>query len=276
MTAGRVHTQPQSWWGWHGWYNRPDSMSVTRLIRAGNFSARVAGLFWLGLERGASIIVAADPPRAGKTTTLTALLAFAPQDAQAHYTCGWGETFDVPPLEPGQPTYLLINEISDHLPIYTWGPYVVRAFELLQQGYSLASTMHASSTAGVVRQLTVENGVPLHHLARLTFIVPMGVWVREGGVLRRVLEVTFLQPSSSGSPEPQMDRVVRWEPETDRFHVLESPGHRQDVAAWMGMTPEALAEELDRREAYLTGLVAAGVEAAPDVLAAIHAYRTPD
>jgi hypothetical protein len=276
MTTARVHVQPQSWWGWHGWYGHPDAMSITRLIQAGNLSSRVAALLWMGLERGASIIVAADPPRAGKTTTLTALLAFVPEDAQAHYTCGWGETFDVPPLQPGRPTYLLINEISDHLPIYTWGPYVVRAFELVQQGYSLGSTMHASTAAGVIRQLTVDNAVPVHYLSRLTFIVPISMLLHDGEIVRRVSEVAFLQPSAAGAPEPEVDSVARWDPATDSFHVLDDPEHVHRVAGWMQLTPGDLVGELERREAYLERMVADGVTATPDVLSAVRSYRPED
>ncbi len=36
-------------------------MSVIELIQAGNMSARLAALFWIAMERGASLIVAADP-----------------------------------------------------------------------------------------------------------------------------------------------------------------------------------------------------------------------
>ena len=88
---GRVKAlnQPQSWWGWHG-YNHPEAMSITEIMRAGTITPRVTALLWLGMERGASIILAADPPGAGKTTILTALLAFTRPDASVYFTRGWG------------------------------------------------------------------------------------------------------------------------------------------------------------------------------------------
>ena len=67
--------QPESWWGWHG-YNHPEAMSITEILRAGTMPPRLAAALWLAMERGLSVILAADPPGAGKTTILTALLAF--------------------------------------------------------------------------------------------------------------------------------------------------------------------------------------------------------
>ena len=116
--------QPESWWGWHG-YNQPQALSITQIMRAGTFPPRIGAILWLVMERGRSIILAADPPGAGKTTILTALLAFAKPEASVYFTQGWGETFRLPPIEPDDPPiYIMVNEMSDHLPVYSWGPYV--------------------------------------------------------------------------------------------------------------------------------------------------------
>ena len=72
----RAVNQPESWWGWHGW-DQPEPLSITQVLQAGTMPPRLAAAFWLGLDRGASFVFAADPPGAGKTTILTALLAFA-------------------------------------------------------------------------------------------------------------------------------------------------------------------------------------------------------
>ncbi|OGO51358.1 MAG: hypothetical protein A2148_10690 [Chloroflexi bacterium RBG_16_68_14] len=107
----RAVNRPESWWGWHGW-NQPEPLSIVQILQEGTMPPRLAAAFWLGLERGASFIFAADPPGAGKTTILTALLSFAPADTVAYFTRGWGETFDLPPPGDGYPTYLLVNEMS--------------------------------------------------------------------------------------------------------------------------------------------------------------------
>ena len=149
----RVLNEPTGWWGWHGWSDRPTPLSIVEILRAGTLSPELAALYWLALERGASLLFAADPPGAGKTTLLTALLSFLPEEASVYFTRGWGETFDLPPLQDGVPTYILVNEMSDHLPVYSWGPYVQRAFELVAQGYSLGTTMHADTVEEVLEQL---------------------------------------------------------------------------------------------------------------------------
>ncbi len=69
----RAANQPVSWWGWH--WEPPVPMSLVEILQAGNMPPRLAAMFWLALERGASLIVAADPPSAGKTATLNAILS---------------------------------------------------------------------------------------------------------------------------------------------------------------------------------------------------------
>ncbi|MBI1884781.1 MAG: type II secretion system protein E, partial [Chloroflexi bacterium] len=154
----RALNQPVSWWGWH--YTAPVPLSIVEILRAGSMSPRLAALFWLGMERGASVIIAADPPSAGKTTTLTALLSLTPPETMAYFTRGLGETFGLPPPSRKYPTYILVNEMSDHLPVYTWGQHARRVFELLDSGYSLGTTMHANTTAEVIGQIQHELEIP--------------------------------------------------------------------------------------------------------------------
>lgn len=249
--------QPESWWGWHG-YNQPQALSITEIIAAGTMPPRVAAMLWLAVERGASIVLAADPPGAGKTTVLTALLAFAHPDASVYFTRGWGETFRLPPppAEGEPPTYILINEISDHLPVYSWGPYVQRAFELMAEGYSMASTMHADTVEGVVEQLADECDVSARNIGHLAFVVTLHVGVRDGRRIRRVAEVSVLEPLGPG-----YDRhtVVRWRPDTDAFDVLITPAQINAVARRLGMEDEEFLAALAAREQFLARLLAEGV-----------------
>lgn len=246
----RALNRPTSWWGWHGW-NHPTPLSVTEIIRSGTMPSRLAALFWLGMERGASIVLAADPPGAGKTTVLTALLAFVPTHARAYFTQGWGETFDLPPARDGAPTYLLVNEMSDHLPVYSWGPYVVRIFELLGEGYSLGSTMHADTAEEVVGMLEHE-GVPAEHVSRLTFIVPLLVAPDGVRASRRVLDVAIPVANGDGTA---LCSVARWDAPERRVRVLESPEEVGLAASRLGMSPADLEAEVGRRASYLDDLV---------------------
>src|SRR3990172_9404310 len=153
----RAANQPVSWWGWH--WEPPVPLSIVQILGAGNMPPRLAAMFWLALERGASLIVAADPPSAGKTATLTALLSLTP------------------PETPG--------DISAR-----------RAFELLAEGYSLATTVHANTVDEVLAILRNDIGVPPQHIARLTFIAPLHLGRDAQGLRRRVQGVAFIQPGA--------------------------------------------------------------------------------
>ena len=245
--------QPESWWGWHGW-NHPEPLSITEILRSGTLSTQIAAILWLAIERGASMVLAADPPGAGKTTILTALLAFARPDASVYFTRGWGETFRLPPPDPDAPTFLMVNEISDHLPVYSWGPYVRQAFELMGDGYALLSTMHAETVEGVIEQLTDENDVPVAHIGRLAFVVPMFVGAgADGRRIRRVSEVAVLEPLG-GSYDRHT--VARWHAADDRFEALTTPAQINAAARRLRMTDDELMEALHTREAFLTRLLA--------------------
>ena len=265
----RALNQPESWWGWHG-YNHPEPLSITEIVRAGTMPPRVAAMLWLAMERGLSIVLAADPPGAGKTTILTALLAFAPPDASVYFTRGWGETFRLPPRQDGDaPTYILINEISDHLPVYSWGPYVQRAFELMADGYALASTMHADTVDGVIAQLRDECDVPERLLGNLALVVPLYVGASGGRRIRRVSEVAVLEPLG-----PAYDRcsVARWRPDGDAYDVLATPAEINALARRLGMEEGEFIDALHRRETFLEMLIAEGVVEIDEVQSRVGAF----
>lgn len=253
-------------------------MSLTEILKAGNMPPRLAVMFWLAMERGASIIVAADPPSAGKTATLTALLSLTPPDTVVYFTRGIGETFDLPPGNDRYPTYILVNEMSDHLPVYTWDSYARRAFELLAEGYSLATTVHADTVEEVLTILREDIGVPPEHIARLTFIVPLAVSPGTGGVhrppppgaKRRVAEAAFFQPDGASGYTSRS--LARWDEATDSFAVLETENDRRAFAEWCGLPPEALAAEMHRREAFLNALLENDTASIPEVNAAIERF----
>ena len=260
---------PISWWGWHGW-SHPEPLSIIQILERDTMPASLAAVFWLALERGASLILAADPPASGKTTVLTALLTFLPPDARAYFTRGWGETFDLPPVDDHRATYILVNEISDHLPVYSWGPYVVRLFELMAEGYSLCSTMHADTVEEVIEQLEGE-GAPRRNIAHLTFIVTLSMGYDGRGVVRRVNEVALLAPGADPE-ELRITPIAAWNARGGSFSILGSASQRAELARRLGIDEERLGEELSRRAAFLEDLMRRGVAGIAAVDKAVAAY----
>jgi hypothetical protein len=265
--AMRALNQPTSWWGWH--WEPPTPMSVCELIQAGNMNARLAAMFWTSMERGASLIVSADPPSSGKTTTLSALLAFTPPDTLVYFTRGYGETFALPAVSSSYDTYILVNEMSDHIPVYTWDDNARRVFELLSQGYRLGTTMHDNTVEGVLSQLENDLAIPRSHLSRLTFIVQLYVGQLHPP-MRRVQEVSLIQPD--GAEGFTTRGIVSWDMQNDTFSVLANEEDRAALAACAGMSADDLGAEIERREGIISGWLESGATSIPEVNNAVEAF----
>lgn len=259
--------RPTSWWGWN--WDPPIPMSVLELVEAGNFDTRVAAMFWVAMERGASMIVAADPPHSGKTTTVSALLTFTPPDTMVYFTRGVGEPFALPPVSDSYHTYILVNETSDHIPVYTWDDNARRVFELMSQGYRVATTMHDVTAEGALGQLERDLSVPKSHLAHLTFVVPMFIGRGPSGTVRRVEEVAFVQAKDDSY---RLMRLVVWDRDTDTHSLFADQEAHEAFADWAGLSLTGLAEEIAGRAEFLEGLRATGATSIPEVGNAIEAW----
>jgi hypothetical protein len=258
----RDYDLPVGWWGWN--WEPPVPMSVSELLEAGNFDARTAALAWMALEAHGSLLIAAEQPHSGKTTTLTAFLDFLPATTRRVFVRGWSETFDY--LEQTRPerTMLLVNELSSHLPVYLWGPKAVRVFATLRRGYSIGSTLHADSAEEAMGQLTGELGVPERDLALVDLLAVMRVYATpRGGVARRLVSLHRVAG---------MVPLVEWDRASD--------AHRHDEGAQLELLCgrvrrplEALREDLESRAAFLADLAGRGVRAIPAVREAIAGAR---
>jgi type IV secretory pathway ATPase VirB11/archaellum biosynthesis ATPase len=249
-------------------------MSIAELITAGNMSAELAAMFWVAMEKGASLILAADPPHSGKTTTLSALLAFTLPNTLVYFTRGVGETFTLPPPTDDYHTYILVNEMSDHIPVYTWDDHARRAFELLHEGYQLGTTMHADTVEGVIQQLEGDLRIPKRHVAGLTFIVPMYIGRGDGyGYVRRITEVAMLEPTGEGY---RISQAATWDRDEDTHRLFPKQGVRDALAQWAGITPVDLDVAIATRQTFLENLINAGTTTIPEVNAALLAFQVEE
>ena len=262
---------PIGWWGWN--WEPPIPMSITQILAAGNFDARTAALCWLVLESHGSMLIAAEEPHSGKTTTLTALLDLLPRNVRRIFIRGWAETFDYLGQTDPARTLLLANELSSHLPVYLWGPKAVETFRSLRRGYALASTLHADSAEEATAQLTDELGVDPADLAHIDLLLVMRMYRvgnTYGAIARRVVSVHRVIPGLTG--EPTLVPLVEWDLERDEWRHDES-AQNELLCLRRGGPLEALRAELERREAFLTTTAGSGILAIPDVRRAIAGFR---
>jgi hypothetical protein len=273
----------------------PTPRSIVELIRAGTLDAQLAATLWLLIEGRVPVVVGALPRGAGKTTLLEALLAFLPPGVRTVELEGAMETFEwlpqapelgwrrppspihhehTPPIRPDN-TVLVIPELSDHLPSYTWGAEARIAIRAAVIGYGLAATIHADSLDDVFDQLArppVSLGDDeLSRLGVVLILRPVG----DG--LRRIVAAHYVRPiarDEHGHVQRLGPAVLAtWDPDHDRFEHF----------AW-GITPELALRvdrrsgdfeaEVDRRHDYLAGLAEAGIVDVDAVRAAIDGYRT--
>ncbi|HEV8537108.1 MAG TPA: hypothetical protein VGR87_15495 [Candidatus Limnocylindria bacterium] len=265
----RDYDVPVGWWGWN--WEPPIPMSVTELLESRNMDARTAALCGMVLEAHGSILIAAEQPHSGKTTTLTAFLDFLPIGTRRVFLRGWVETFDYLKQTAPDETILLGNELSSHLPVYLWGPNAVRVFETLRRGYALGSTLHADSADEAVAQLTGELGVAPGDLARVDLLMVMRVYATmRGQYARRVVSLHRLAPRDGA--RVRLVPLVEHEQESDE-HSHAEDAELDLLADRRGESTTAAATELECRAKFLGDLVRRRRRAIPDVRAALAEYR---
>ncbi len=280
-----------------GWTFRPvppTTRSVVELIRSGTLDAELAATLWALIEGRVPVIVAATEGGAGKTTLLEALLDFLPAGVSTQELAGSAETFDWLPQASelgwhGTPsptpvdapaavrpdtTVLLVPELSDHLPVYTWGHEARVAIRAASVGYGLAATIHAATLEDVFAQLRRH---PVRadddELSRLGLVL---ILRRLDDDRRRVVAAHYVRPiarDEHGHVQRLGPAVLAtWDATGDRFEHF-GWGVLPELAARLGRRAGDLEVDLERRRTYLTDLVAAGMVAVDDVRTALRGYH---
>jgi hypothetical protein len=267
--ASRDYKQPFNWWGYRPSPERP--LSIVELIHHGTLDEQVAAFLWIAMEHRASLIVAATPHEAGKTTLLTALLDFLPQETELIYLRGWYERFEF--LDDGrdpESAYLLSNEISSHLPIYMWGRGVRRMFEAAGFGYGFGATVHAESAEKVLSMLEhYPLEVPAPLLSEIDLVVTLSYRPGVKNAQRRVMSVEMIE-DNAGRPAPRtlaLRDVIGTE-------LQSSPGMLINALVRnFGLERETATNELARRVSALKRLLRSQTFAPDGVRQAIRRYH---
>jgi hypothetical protein len=267
------------------------------LIRAGTLDATLGATLWALIEGRVPIIVAAEEGGAGKSTLLEALLDFVQPGARVVELAGSAETFawlpqaselgwssgpeprhrdkggSARPVRPDD-TVLLIPELSDHLPSYTWGAEARLAIRAASIGYGLAATIHADSLDEVFETLRRPPvGLDDDELSRLGLVL---ILRRLAGDRRRVVAAHYVRPAARDM-HGHLQRLgpavlATWDPATDRFEHF-GWGVTPELATRIGAHAGDFEADVDRRRDLLQGLADADVVDIDAVRQAIDAYR---
>ena len=281
---------PEGWWGYH--WAPPTPMSAVELIGTPAIDSRLMATLWAVVSRRRSVMLSSEAPQAGKTTTLSALVDFLPDDTTGIFVRGWWDEYDwLDEIEPGT-GYLLINEMSDHLPIYVWGRAARGALMLAGKGWGLGATMHADSLPEALDSLRSSLGATDTDLAGLTIYLQYAAYATPAGMYRRVEEAWHLRLDADGALAPVRLGAIEGDrsPSLTGAQRLPSPpmlpgdGGRASrpfihdrsayavLAETLGLSPADLARELDDRSAFLESLAERGICDPPSVAVALRAH----
>jgi hypothetical protein len=245
----------------------PPRRSIVDLIAGGELDAELAGLAWLLVEARLPVVIAGLARNIGKSTLLEALLDFLPPTARrvdlagvehelARLTQAAALGSDAPrattldgPAVPITPAtgYLVAAELSEHLPIYTWGRAARTLVRAASLGYGIGATIHADRLEDVHDALRSRDvGLTDDELSYLGLILVLRPVPDADGVLqRRVVAAHYARPVG----RDEHGHVQRLPPAV--LTVRDERTDELEHFAW-GVMPE-LAVRLGRRAGDLEG-----------------------
>lgn len=223
-------------------------LSLVDLIKAGTISLELASEMILIVSRGGSFLTAAGPGGVGKTTLMGALLAFLPPDTEIVTVEGPATLKGLARSSSDRAAYrraegrkasrrgnqrcLMVHEIGSGSYFgYLWGPAVAEYFSFHEEGFTLASNLHAMSYEQARDQLTGPTlGVADEHFGGVDIIACMA---RDSGK-RRVTSV--------------------WRADGKRGHAMSWKWHSgRDEFDKSGIPDEETEPELPRIRQFLSG-----------------------
>jgi hypothetical protein len=279
-----------------GW-PKPPRRSIVELIADGLLDAELAALAWLLIEARVPVVVAALARGVGKSTVLEALLEFLPAAVRRMDLGGVAEDFawlpeaaslgwpsagppaagTSPDVTPGT-TYLVAAELSEHLPIYTWGAAARTLVRAASIGYGFGATIHADRLEEVHDELrTAPVRLTDDELSYLGLVLIVRAWREpDGTAVRRVVAAHYERPvgrDEHGHVQRLPPAVIAARDDrTDRLEHF-AWGVMPELAIRLGRKAGDLETDQAERAALLAQLAASGTTDVDAVRAAIRAHR---
>jgi len=258
---------------WADWlfFKNNDHLSIIDVIEFGTIDYKLAGLFWLIMEYRASVIVAAGPSWAGKTTLFHSVLDFLRPETEQVTLRGYDEDFTW--LGNGKPenTYLVTEEISNHQYEYLWGYQVAKAFGLLNQGYALGATIHARDIREVSYILNAL-GVSAPLIAGLGMIITLQVAPgrsRDDEPVRYVDTVSTLSQTDDGL----VAQILAYRKSAgDGFTYIPEQMLHETLSRKFGIKYSSVSSEIEHRGQYLHELHARDIRSREEIREAVAEY----
>lgn len=260
------YQQPFDWWGQQ--WSQPEPRALTWLIEQGSLAVQEAAFLSLAIEARRTVIIVAEEPQTGKTTLLTALLDFLPEDVTPYFVRGRYERFGfVLEADPTQ-SYILCNEISHYLPTYLWGRSVRILFTAVERGFRLATTMHASSGIDALARL---RSYPLElsddQLQGIDLIVTLEMGHIDHRLSRRL---TQIEAFSQTNTDLQLKTLSRRDPFRAAHPEIELGRMLRRLASWFDESDDQAARRFAKRERLLSNLTQRGATTRDDLHGVLH------
>ncbi len=234
------------------WMGVDGAFDVDELIRVGSLDARLVATIWYGLARRCSMLVAAGPRLAGKSTTAAALLALVPDGTRFLPVGGEFPADAFNSTDGGSKPYLVVNEVSSGIPgRYLWGDDVRSLLLARERGLPFVGTLHASTSGEVVGTFS---GQPLMLdpelvAGSLDLVLNLRESRRDGRGARALALV-------GGTERPEIRELMRWTPEAGRFEHADDREVGTALGGFDGSDPDQVIKELSRRTSFLEEVVA--------------------
>lgn len=261
-----------TWWADWTFSRYNDDLSILDVVNSGTLDWKLAGLLWLLMEQRASVLVAAGPIFAGKTTVLHSLLDFLPPETKQFSLRGYAETFDFTDRYMPDSTYLVSEEISNHQFEYLWGHQVVKTLELLNKGYSLGATIHARNVQEVAYVLHSYLNVPLPLIARLGAVVTLQVTQARSFYDEPIRRIDTLSIISMNDMNLIAHTLAARESFDGEFVYPSDRALQEALSRKFGVKYEHVLSEVTRRETFLRQLGDNSTRSREEVKKAISDY----
>lgn len=265
------------------------------LIRSGTADSNLMTYLWFMIESyNSALIVGA--PGAGKTSTLNALLLFAPENTKVfsieetrelnipHENWVAAETrekisieaqsgvqklglFDLVTIAMRQrPTYIVVGEVR--------GRETYALFQAMATGHTTYSTIHADSMESLLNRLENEPmNIPRVLVSYLNIVIFINYVRSEGKLVRRITEIDEIAGIDGKRDEIMYNRAFWYVPETDSFAYNGTSRLYKRIMEQRNLSQEDLQEEIDRRTELLEKMLTSDVSDIATVSAEIRRRR---